>query len=114
MSLSTPGSRQERGNPTMSIPVEAFLVTEDADIRSALAVIDRNAHGTAFAVDEEGRFRGLLTDGDIRRAFLQGAGLDTPVKAVMRRDCVTLPHDASPEAILRALGQEVRIIPLLD
>jgi perosamine synthetase len=108
------GSRPECGEAAVSIPVESFLVTQDADIRSALAVIDRNGHGTAFAVDGQRRFRGLLTDGDIRRAFLQGAGLDTPVKAAMRRDCVTLPHDAAPEIIVASLGETVRIIPLLD
>lgn len=98
----------------MSVPLQQFLVNQDEDIRTALTVIDRNAHGVAFAVDVEGRFQGILTDGDIRRALLQGASLGTSVKTVMRVDCVTLPHDASPQVILGAIRGDIRIIPLLD
>jgi perosamine synthetase len=98
----------------MLIPLQQFLVNQGDDIRTALAVIDRNAHGVAFAIDREGRLRGILTDGDVRRALLRGASLETLVSAVMRTDCVTMPHDAPPQDILGAIGEDVRIIPLLD
>lgn len=98
----------------MAISQHQFLVNQDENIRTALAVIDRNAHGVAFAVDGEGHFRGILTDGDIRRALLNGAGLETSVKAVMRVDCVTLPYDTPPQEILATIREDIRIIPLLD
>lgn len=98
----------------MAISQHQFLVNQDENIRTALAVIDRNAHGVAFAVDGEGHFRGILTDGDIRRALLNGASLETSVKAVMRVDCVTLPYDTPPQAILATIREDIRIIPLLD
>jgi perosamine synthetase len=98
----------------MLIPLQQFLVNQDDDIRAALAVIDRNAHGVAFAIDREGRLRGILTDGDVRRALLRGASLETLVSTVMRADCVTMPHDAPPQDILGAIDEDVRIIPLLD
>ncbi len=98
----------------MSTPLDQFLISAEADIRTALAVIDRNAHGVAFAVDSQGHLRGILTDGDIRRALLRGVGLDALVKSVMRVDCVTLPHDATPEAILTSLGDRIEIITQRD
>jgi len=94
----------------MSAPLDQFLVSEDADVRTALAVIDRNAHGVAFAVDDKGRLQGILTDGDIRRALLRGIGLDVLVKSVMRVDCVALPHDATPQAILASLSDRMIMV----
>jgi len=94
----------------MSAPLEQFLVQAEADIRTALAVIDQNAHGVAFAVDDKGRLQGILTDGDIRRALLRGVGLDALVKSVMRVDCVTLPHDATPQAVLSSLSDRMIMV----
>lgn len=98
----------------MAVSLDKLLVHEEADIRTALSVIDQSALGVAFAVDHEGRLKGVLTDGDIRRALLRGIGLDVLVKAVMRVDCVSLPHDASPQTILSSLGDRIAIVPLLD
>src|SRR3989442_9818977 len=98
----------------MTADVTQLLVSADADLRAALTTIDRNGCGVAFAVDAAGRLEGILTDGDIRRALLRGEGLSTPVRSVMRRDCVTLPHDAEPETIIASLGKSIMIVPLLD
>jgi perosamine synthetase len=94
--------------------VQQLLVSADATLRTALAVIDRNGCGVAFAVDGEGTLEGLLTDGDIRRALLRGLGLEASVREVMRVDCVSLPHDAAPQDIMAALGDRIAIVPLMD
>ena len=59
-------------------------------IRSSARVIDAlnklNNQGqpmTLFVVDESGRMIGTITDGDIRRRFVAGTGLDDSVSAVM-------------------------------
>lgn len=98
----------------MAARLEQLLVPTAADLRTALSLIDENSLGVVFVVDESGRFRGLLTDGDIRRALLRGIGLDAPVHSVMRVDCVTLPHDTPPQTILASLNQDIAVIPLLN
>lgn len=98
----------------MAASLEQLLVPDEATLRVALGVISQNGSGLAFAVDREGHFRGMLTDGDIRRALLRGVTLDVMVRAVMRTDCVTLPHDASAETILASLSERITVIPLLD
>jgi dTDP-glucose pyrophosphorylase len=49
-----------------------------ATIREALQVIDRSATSVCLLVDTHGRLAGLLTDGDLRRAFLRGTSLEDP------------------------------------
>jgi len=47
------------------------LCRPDATVRDALFAITRAQTGSVFAVDDEGRFVGLLSDGDIRRLLLR-------------------------------------------
>jgi dTDP-glucose pyrophosphorylase len=49
-----------------------------ATVRDALVVIDRSATSVCLLVDDQGRLRGLLTDGDLRRALLRGTTLEDP------------------------------------
>lgn len=98
----------------MRARLQQLLISFDSTLRDALAVIDGNGCGVAFAVDSDGRLQGVLTDGDIRRALLHRLGLETPVKNVMRVDCVSLSHDAPPQDILASLGARIAIVPLLD
>ena len=60
------------------------LVTKDASIRTTMEVIDRFAKGIAIVVDDAGRLRATVTDGDVRRAILAGVNLDQPVSQLQR------------------------------
>ena len=50
-------------------------------IRQAMQHIDDGAIGVALLVNEDGRFAGLVTDGDIRRGLLRGLGLESACDA---------------------------------
>lgn len=56
---------------------ERSIVPLDASLRAVLESLDRSGFGAALVVDEDGRLRGLFTDGDVRRAIIAGAPLDT-------------------------------------
>lgn len=94
--------------------MEDLVVALDAPLKLVLDLVDRNCQGVAFVVDRNGRIAGVATDGDIRRAFLRGATLDTSVSEVMTRDCITLPVTIDRETIFTHLRDPVRVIPLLD
>ena len=48
-----------------------ILCHESANLRKALLVIENNAKGVCFIINEKKRLLGILTDGDIRRALLK-------------------------------------------
>lgn len=102
------------GAVSHSPAIQELLIRDDRTIRDALAVIDRNAQGICFAVDEHGRLVGVLTDGDIRRALIAGRSLDHPLGDVMQRTFTALPVTTPIEAIQARLNETVRNIPLLD
>lgn len=50
---------------------ELPLVKRDDKMKKVLAVIDRKHFGVAFVVDDTGKIRGIVTDGDLRRLMIK-------------------------------------------
>jgi sugar phosphate isomerase/epimerase len=91
----------------LTVPVELTVL-------GALQAIDANQMGIAFVVDPSGVVLGVLTDGDVRHAFVRGKNLHTPVSEVMTRDFRSAPAGASPEELLALLPGRTRIMPIVD
>ena len=93
-----------------------LLIGADATIFEALHAIDQGAEAIVFVQDSAGRVAGALTDGDVRRAILGGASLDSrSLRQAMRRDFVSVTLEAGRAQVLdimRARGIEQ--IPVLD
>lgn len=67
-----------------------LCLREDAPISQALEIIDKNIkHQIALVVDDSGRLKGTVTDGDFRRAALRKVTIDAPVCKIMNRNPVT-------------------------
>jgi perosamine synthetase len=91
----------------MSVPVSATVL-------DAMAAIDRGALGCALLVDDEGRFAGLVTDGDLRRALLRGVGTASPLAAVERPPSRAAGLGTEPTEVAALFSEPVRVVPLLD
>ena len=69
----------------------------------------------AMVVDQDGKLRGLVTDGDIRRAFLGGAGLDSPVSEIMTANPISIKRGLPPRQVRSLLlGKGIRHLPVVD
>ena len=98
----------------MSITVRDLAVDVGATIRDVLLKIDNNAQGIVFLCDSDNRVKGILTDGDIRRAFLRGAVLDELASSHMIRTFVRGHLGASRDDILKLFREGITHIPLID
>ena len=88
--------------------LRAACAPTTATIRDALEVVDRSGNLVCLLVDDENRLAGLLTDGDLRRAFLKGTSLDDAALDHATRT----PHfvaAGSPRALVLDLMQALRI-----
>jgi dTDP-glucose pyrophosphorylase len=93
----------------------AVTAPRTATIRDVLERIDRSGHAVALLVDDGGRLVGLLTDGDVRRAVLSGAGLDEAAQPFS----TATPHTVaagSSRALVLDLMRALRItaVPEVD
>ncbi|MDD2731842.1 MAG: NAD-dependent epimerase/dehydratase family protein [Candidatus Pacebacteria bacterium] len=60
-----------------------LIVNKDSSLEETMKVIDREGSGIAFIIDEgTGKFFGLVTDGDIRRAILEGKDINLKIKEI--------------------------------
>lgn len=94
---------------------EKALIGPEATFRDALKAIDATGAGMTLIVDAERRLLGALSDGDLRRALIAGAGLEDPALAGANREpfCIDQHQDrAATLTMLRAHG--LRQLPVLD
>lgn len=92
--------------------IENLVVQASVTLSDAIQLIDRVGSGICF-VCEGRRLIGVLTDGDVRRALLEGARLDSPVDSLMKRDFFSLPVNSPLESIQKNLVN-YKYIPIVD
>lgn len=64
-------------------------IAPEASIADALRQLERAGTGALVLRDADGAMRGLLTDGDVRRAILAAVPLDRPCRTIAKTDPVT-------------------------
>ena len=88
--------------------------TIDRVIRRMAAESRAVAHaGLAIVLDSTGYVLGVLTDGDIRRAYARGVSWGSPVSSIMIKQPITLPIGINPDEIILELSRRVEKAPHL-
>ncbi len=91
------------------------LISPLTPIMEAIRIIDVSALQIGLVVDEQRRLLGVITDGDVRRAILNGVSLDDPVHMIMYRDCTTARDFASREEIIALMKKnDLKHMPIVD
>ena len=93
------------------------LINETSTLRDALGRLNKLSGSimTLIAVDDELHMTGTLTDGDVRRALLRGASLDSQVKDVMHTAFHSLSAgDCDVAKIKQAREKGIELLPVLD
>lgn len=91
-----------------------FLISENASLREALLLIERNNHGIILTTGTTDAVTGLATDGDIRRMLLENGSLDDAIALCANAEFVWEDPAATRESLMKKLDHRIRVIPLLD
>ncbi|HLG03998.1 MAG TPA: aminotransferase class I/II-fold pyridoxal phosphate-dependent enzyme [Bacteroidia bacterium] len=94
--------------------IEELLISDTKSLKEALEIIDANAQGTCFVIDASGKLAGVITDGDIRRALLEGKTLEVNVREVMETEFTALPVTTHVDKVQEKISSTIKIIPLVD
>jgi dTDP-glucose pyrophosphorylase len=95
--------------------LDELIIRPGETIRDAMTCIERNKVRIALKVDGEGRLLGTVSDGDLRRALLQGATLDAPVDPLGSHEPVTVAPEADRAALLDLMkALKLQHIPVVD
>lgn len=79
-----------------------------------MKIINENAMGIAFVVDESNKLCGTVTDGDIRRALLKDVGLQEKVKNIILKEFAFGYVTDSYESLQKMIDHRIKIIPLVN
>ncbi len=69
---------------------EKYTVKINSSIRKAIKKMDENGEGIIVCVDRKGMLRGIVTDGDFRRAILSGVDLRNKIIDIANKDFLFL------------------------
>jgi len=83
------------------------LMAATATLGDVLARIDASGYQIALVVAENDRLLGVVTDGDVRRAILQGMPLSSPVTTVMNANPVTARQGSSSREQLATMRRQI-------
>lgn len=103
----------------MSITAENIwrkaLLPANATIAQAIHNLDESHLQIVLVVSSEGVLLGTITDGDIRRSFLRGLDLSSPIDAIVHRDPMVVPPEMSRETVLHLMqANKLRQLPVID
>ena len=94
---------------------QEFKINLEEIVKNALLFINKNQKGFLLVSNESNQIIGTLTDGDIRRAMLNGLTIDDPIKNIINKNFIFLDENSiEHESIYKKLDQEITFIPVLD
>ena len=81
------------------------LCPETATLKDAVAVLNKGGFGCVGLIDDQGDLTGILTDGDLRRAFHKATNA-MPASEVMTKAPITVTADALAGDALALLSRD--------
>ena len=98
----------------MQVDKSKIIIPESSSIRETMMRLDAMPLGIIVLVNESRELKGIVTDGDIRRALASGTSIDSPVSTIMNRNPVSTQKGDSNHRILRLFNEKIRQIPVTD
>lgn len=99
----------------MNNSLSMYVIQEGASILSALKFINENTKGFLIVNNEANKVAGVLTDGDIRRAFIAGATTNDSINDFVVRmfTSLNIKNDIS-DAIEIFKNKAIKFLPILN
>ena len=93
----------------------ALCVAPGATLRAALERLDTTARGLLLVIEAQGTLQRTLTDGDLRRARLQGLSDDALIEQLPAQPPLVVNEEATASSVLALMDQhQIDQVPVLD
>lgn len=92
-----------------------YKITYNVILRTALAKIDANKQGFVVIVDAGNTVKGVLTDGDVRRAIIRGHTAEEKIEGIYTKNPKTVFMTEGFEAVIDFFkSQAIKFLPIVD
>lgn len=95
----------------------SMLIPKDLTIKQAMQKLNDTAERVLFVVDKKNMLLGTITDGDIRRALINGCKFTEHIQNIMRKNCISVyvdTPDVDPHIKKLMIGNKIEQIPIID
>jgi dTDP-glucose pyrophosphorylase len=93
----------------------ATLLPLASTIQQAIHSLEGSGMKIVLAVSPANKLIGTLTDGDIRRAFLKGYSLSSPINDVIHRNPLVTPPEIGRESVLQLMKiNKIHQLPIVN
>ncbi len=110
------GRRLRRVSDIYHTGEEIPLVREDEPMTQVIIEMTGKGFGAAIVVDEKGKLKGIITDGDLRRFINRGGDVNrSTAKDVMtQKPKRAFPEELAVEALRRMEDHKITVLPVVD
>ncbi len=98
----------------MDYALKHMTFTTDATMSEAMDCCLNGGKKVAFCVDNQSKLKGLLTEGDILRAFRNGATLDMKALDFINSNPISVSDTLSIDEAKKRLGNKIQLVPRTD
>lgn len=99
----------------MRTQIEQCCVNISKCLMDGMQAINDSRVGIALVLDDSGCLVGTLTDGDVRRAILKGATIDSPLVPFVYREYTWVSPDATRDQVLDLMqARTINHVPIVD
>ena len=94
--------------------ISQLLCLANKQIIDVLGIIDNNAKGVAFIVDDNQKLIGVISDGDIRRHLLLGGNINESLRSLIKPDFVYARREEAYNEMFKKIDEKIRVFPIVD
>jgi len=91
-----------------------IIIKQDNKIIDALKQLNSSMERLLICVDDKKTLQGVVNDGDIRRALMNGAALDSRIKDHMQRTPLFVSQQCDFHEAMRLMSKRVNVLPVID
>jgi perosamine synthetase len=94
--------------------IKGLICKSNNTLLDVMRIINENAMGICFIVDKLNTLKGVVTDGDIRRALLNDISLNEKINKILSKEFSYGNIDEDYNDLILKLNDKIKIIPLVD
>lgn len=95
--------------------ISGITIQENTTVRKILEAIDKGKLGIVLVVSKNRKLSGIITDVDVRKSLLRGAGLHSPAGSIMNKRPIKVSEGTPAEEILSLMKKyNVRQLPVVN
>ena len=93
---------------------QKILISYKSSIRDAMRLLNKQLEKLLIVIEEKKIFYGVLNDGDLRRAILNGNSLNQKIKSIVNKHPLTISDQVPENEAYNKINSKILVLPVLN